>query len=71
MKFDYDKLYEKCMELFETDKECAKALGVSVKRLYKVFNNEHEFDMPTIAKWCDVLNIPLTDAHKYFFTLVI
>lgn len=65
-----DKFYNKCMELFETDRECAKALGVSVKYLYEVFEGLHDLKTSTIAKWCEVLNIPLSDAWEYFFTQV-
>lgn len=66
-----EKLYEKCMELFKSDKECAQALGISVKYLYEVFEGRKNLKSSTIVKWCDKLNIPLTEAYKYFFTLTV
>jgi UV DNA damage repair endonuclease len=66
---DYRKLKGKITEVFTTQSAFAKALDVAPATLSLKLNNKSEWSTGEIAKACDLLNIPLVDAHLYFFTL--
>lgn len=65
---DYKKLKLKITEVFDTQEAFAKAMGMSKTALNTRLNGSVEWKASEIAKACDLLHIPLTDAHLYFFT---
>ena len=65
---DYKKLKLKITEVFDTQEAFAKAMGMSKTALNTRLNGSVEWKVSEIAKACDLLHIPLTDAHLYFFT---
>ena len=65
---DYKKLKLKIMEVFETQEAFAKAMEMSKTALSTRLNGSVEWKSSEIAKACDLLHIPLEDAHLYFFT---
>jgi hypothetical protein len=69
VKVDYRKLRGKIKEVYDTHTAFAKALGLDPATLSYKLNNKSEWTSGEIAKACDLLNIPLVDAHIYFFTL--
>lgn len=66
---DYKRLKLKIKEVFDTQEAFAKAMGMSQTAVNQRLNGVVEWKTSDIAKACDVLNIPLTEAHLYFFTL--
>lgn len=65
---DYRKLKGKIKEVFDTQDAFAKALGMSYTSLNLKVNDKSEWSSEEIVKACDLLNIPLDEAHIYFFT---
>ena len=69
MSFDYKMLKLKIKEVFDTQEAFADAMEMSYTALNQRLNNKIEWKTPEIAKACELLHIPLADAHLYFFTL--
>ena len=67
-KVDYRKLKGKIKEVFDTQGAFAKAMGLSYTSINQKVNDKVEWSSSEIAKACDLLYIPLTEAHLYFFT---
>lgn len=65
---DYKKLKLKIKEVFDTQDAFSEAMGLNRSTLNQKLNDVTEWKTSEIAKACDLLNIPLTDAHLYFFT---
>lgn len=65
---DYKKLKLKIKEVFDTQEAFAEAMGMGRTALNQRLNDSVEWKMSEVAKACDLLHIPLTDAHLYFFT---
>ena len=67
--FDYKMLKLKIKEVYDTQEAFAEAMGMSYTALNFRLNNKVEWKTPEIAKACELLHIPIEDAHLYFFTL--
>lgn len=65
---DYKRLKLKIKEVFDTQEAFAKAMEMSQTALNQRLNGVVQWKTSDIAKACDLLNIPLTEAHLYFFT---
>ena len=65
----YKKLKLKIKEVFDTQEAFAEAMGMSKTALSQRLNGSVEWKVSEIAKACDLLHIPLTEAHLYFFAL--
>lgn len=65
---DYKKLKLKIKEVFDTQEAFAKAMDMSKTALNQRLNGSVEWKLSEVAKSCDLLHIPLTDTHLYFFT---
>ncbi len=66
-KYGYRRLRGKIVELYGTNGEFAKALGISKNSLSLKLNNKSGFLQSDIVKWCDLLQIPMTEIAEYFF----
>ena len=66
---DYRKLKGKIKEVYDTRADFARALGMSPSSLSYKLNNKREWKIKEINKACELLNIPLVEAHLYFFTV--
>ena len=66
---DYRKLRGKIKEIFDTNADFAKAMELYPSTLSFKLNGKSEWTTNEIVKACELLNIPLVDAHLYFFTL--
>lgn len=60
------ELHERCLDLFDTDEECAEALHVTVDRFLDIVEGRSKLDPPSIFVWSNILNIPANEAKKYF-----
>lgn len=64
---NYSKLKGKIKEVFDTQTAFASAMGMSQTALNQRLTGKVAWKLPEIAKACDLLHIPLTEAHLYFF----
>lgn len=64
---NYKKLKLKIKEVFDTQEAFAKAMDMSYSALSQKLNDSTEWKSSEIAKSCDLLHIPLAEAHLYFF----
>lgn len=64
----YRKLKGKIKEVFDTQGAFAQAMGINKATLCQRLNGSADWKASEIAKACDLLHIPLSDAHLYFFT---
>ena len=67
--FDYSKLYGRIKEVFGTQEAFAKAMEMSRTAINARLKQIREWKSSEIAKACEVLGIPLCNAHEYFFSL--
>ncbi|MBQ9700102.1 MAG: DUF739 family protein [Lachnospiraceae bacterium] len=67
-KKDYKKLKLRIKELFDTQEAFAEAMGMTKTPITLRLNGYVEWKLSEIAKACELLHIPLEDAHLYFFT---
>ena len=67
MSFDYKMLKLKIKEVYDTQDAFADAMGMSCTVINQRLNNVVQWKTPEIAKACELLHIPLSDAHLYFF----
>ena len=65
---DYKKLKLKIKEVYETQEAFADVMEMSRTTLNQRLNGVVQWTTPDIVKACALLNIPLKDAHLYFFT---
>lgn len=65
---DYSKLRGKIVEVYGTLNAFAKAMDMSISALSQRLKDNVKWCTPEIAKACDLLGIPLEEAHLYFFT---
>lgn len=65
---DRNKLRGRIIEVFGTQTEFAKALGIEDSTLSYKLRNKRELTRSEIEKWCDLLEIPAEKIHVYFFT---
>ena len=63
----FRKLRGKIKEVYDTQKNFADALGVHETVLNQRLNGVSQWKTAEIAKACELLDIPLTEAHVYFF----
>lgn len=63
----YRKLKGKIKEVFDTQDSFAKDMEMSKTALSQRLNGSVEWKASEIAKACNLLHIPLSDAYLYFF----
>ena len=65
---NYKKLKLKIKEVYDTQEAFADAMEMSRVALNQRLNNVVQWTTSDIAKACELLDIPLEEAHLYFFT---
>ena len=63
----YSKLRGKIREVFGTNENFSKALGIDLSSLSAKLNNKSPWKREEIEKACSLLLIPIEDVHLYFF----
>lgn len=63
----YAKLKGKIKEVYNTQRAFAEAMEMSESAVGQRLSGVTEWSGSDMAKACDVLGIPLTDIHVYFF----
>lgn len=69
MSFDYRKLKGRIKELYNTQDNFSKALGLGRTSLSQRLNNYLEFSQDEIYKSCELLELDLKEIPEYFFKL--
>lgn len=69
MAFDYAKLRGKIKEVYKTQDEFAKALGIGRVSLSQRLNNTLDFSQMEINTACKILGLTAADIPDYFFTI--
>lgn len=64
---DYSKLKGRIKEVFDTQEAFAEAMGMSYTAINQRLNGVVEWKTSDICKACELLHIPLDEAHLYFF----
>lgn len=69
MAFDYSKLKGKIVEVFGTQSNFAKAVGMSERTLSCKLNNKIPFTQPEMLLISELLRIDTSNLDEYFFAL--
>jgi len=67
MQFNHDKLRGKIREIFKTQQEFAKVLGISTVSLNHKLSSKVEFTQKEICKSVEILELKETEIPLYFF----
>lgn len=67
MAYNYSKLKGKIKEVYNTQNNFAKALGIGRTSVSQRLNNHSEFTQNEIYKTCQLLGIGLDKLDEYFF----
>lgn len=67
MKWNYQKLKGKIIEVCGTQEEFAKKIGIGRVSLSKRMTGQIDFSQQEIFKACSVLGIELNNLSEYFF----
>lgn len=68
MAYSYNKLKGKIVELYGTQGNLAKKIGISKNSMSKKLTGKTEFSQSDIEKWAELLEIEKRDYGEYFFT---
>ena len=71
MSFNYNKLKSKIIEKYGTQREFAKAFGITNIALSRKLNNQSRFSTDDIIVIVDMLDIPENEITEYFFTRIV
>lgn len=64
---DYKDLKLRIIKVYDTQKAFAVAMGMSRTALNQRLNGLVEWKTSEIIKACELLDIPISEAHTYFF----
>ncbi len=65
--YNYAKLHGRIKELYNTQSNFAKQIGLSPTSLSKKLNNKTEFSQNEIANSLEALHLEINDIPTYFF----
>lgn len=68
MNYSYSKLKGRIVELYGTQGNLAKKLGISKNSMSKKLTGKTEFTQSDIEQWAELLNIERKDYGEFFFT---
>ncbi len=68
MPYTYNKLRGRIIELFGTQEEFARNLGISKNSLSLKMNGKTSFSQADVIKWSELLKIDTSEIGQYFFT---
>ena len=69
MHYDYSKLIGKIVEKFNTRKNFATAMNMSITSASAKLNGKTQFRQDEIVRAVELLEIPAEEVKSYFFTL--
>lgn len=65
--YQYKKLRGRIIEVFDSQGEFAKKIGLSETSVSNKMTGKTGFDQTDMVQWCEALNIPIEKAGEYFF----
>lgn len=68
MVYTYNKLKGRIIELYGTQGNFAKRVGISKNSMSKKLTCKTEFSQKDIIQWANLLNLNKDEYGKYFFT---
>lgn len=68
MSYTYNKLKGRIVELYGTQGNFAKEIGISKNSMSKKLNGKTEFSQKDIIQWSTILNVSKNEYAEYFFT---
>ena len=68
MEFDFSKLKGRIVEKYNSQAKFAEALGVVPLTVSRKMTNENPFTSKEIVKWCELLEIAISEIPLYFFS---
>lgn len=63
----YSKLRGRIVELYGSQKQFAKTIGLSEQSVVAKLNCRSDFSQSDIIKWCNILKIDTNEVASYFF----
>ena len=69
--YNLNKLKGRIVEMFGTQRNFAKAMGMSERTLYLKLDNQVDWKQTDIVKACELLEISKEEIAEYFFTLIV
>lgn len=67
IEIDYLDLKLRIVKYFGDQRSFAKAMGMDYTALNERLNNKRQWNAYEIIKACDLLEIPLSDVHIFFY----
>lgn len=67
MKFNYRKLKGRIVEIYGSQRQFAKALGLSGEAMSKKMQSKVPFKQAEMVTISELLDFPVSDIDKYFF----
>ena len=71
MAFEYRKLLGRIVEIFNTRRAFAEAMGISEKTLTFKLSGQSGWTQQEMLKACELLQIPKEQLPDYFFVLAV
>lgn len=71
MIYDYSKLKGKIVEVFTTQIEFARAMGLSERTISLKLSNKIDWKQSEIVRACKLLRIPKEEMDSYFFKFLV
>lgn len=68
MPYTYNKLRGRIVELYGTQGNFAKKIGISKNSMSKKLTGKTEFSQKDIIQWSIILNVSKDEYGEYFFT---
>lgn len=68
--YDYRRLKGRIIEMYDTQANFAKAMGVRQETISNKLSGKRDFSRTEVLKIADLLKIPLTDLEPYFFCVL-
>ncbi len=68
MHYKYDRLRGRIVEMYGSQEEFAKVIGISSNSMSKKMNGKTGFSQKDIIKWSELLDISKSEYGEYFFT---
>jgi DNA-binding transcriptional regulator YdaS (Cro superfamily) len=69
VKFNYSKLRGRIVEIYGSQREFAKALGISNESVNRKLKGKIAFQQEEMVIIADLLKFPTSEMDKYFFCL--
>lgn len=67
MEYDFSRLRGRIREKFGSESAFSESVGFSRTTLSAKLNGKVDWDCSDVVRACDLLDVPISQAHEYFF----